>query len=51
MSVVFWVVTPCCVVGGYQRFGGSYRLHLQGDLDNHLQDRTAAQPRKQQSVS
>jgi len=28
---VFWVVTPCSVVG-YQRFGGPSRLHLQGEV-------------------
>jgi hypothetical protein len=27
---VFWVVTPCSVVVGYQRFGGPFYLHLQG---------------------
>jgi hypothetical protein len=27
-----WVVTPCYVVG-YQRFGGPYCLHLQGEVD------------------
>jgi hypothetical protein len=26
--VVFWVVTPCILVGGYQCFGGRYRLSL-----------------------
>jgi hypothetical protein len=25
-SAVFWVVTPCGLVGGYRRFGGVYRL-------------------------
>jgi hypothetical protein len=29
--MVFWVVTPCDFVGGYQRFGGTYRFHFQGD--------------------
>jgi hypothetical protein len=29
--VVFRVLTPCDLVGGYQCFGGTYRLHLQGD--------------------
>jgi hypothetical protein len=29
---VFWVVTPCYVVVGYQRFGGPCCLHLQGDV-------------------
>jgi hypothetical protein len=27
--VVFWVVTPGRLVGGYQRFEGTYRLYLQ----------------------
>jgi hypothetical protein len=26
---VFWGVTPCSVVVGYQRFGGPWCLHLQ----------------------
>jgi hypothetical protein len=31
MSIlVFWVVTPCGLIGRYQRFGGIYYLHLQG---------------------
>lgn len=30
MSImVFWVVTLCGLVGGYQRFGEKYRLFLQ----------------------
>jgi len=28
---IFWVVTPCGVVVGYQRFGGPLCLHLQGE--------------------
>jgi hypothetical protein len=28
--LVFWVATPCGLVGGYQRFGGTYCLYLQG---------------------
>jgi hypothetical protein len=28
MMVVFRVVTPCCLVYGYQRFGGIYLFHL-----------------------
>jgi hypothetical protein len=27
--LVFWVVTPCVLVGRYQRFGGTCCLHLQ----------------------
>jgi hypothetical protein len=26
---VFWVMTPCSLVGGCQRFGGTHCLHLQ----------------------
>jgi len=32
---VFWVVTPCIVVVGYQSFGGPCCLHLQGDGRQH----------------
>jgi len=28
--VVLWVIAPCSVVVGYQRFGVLYCLHLQG---------------------
>jgi hypothetical protein len=27
---IFWSITPCSPVGSYQRFGGTYHLHLQG---------------------
>jgi hypothetical protein len=33
--VVFWVVTPCGLIGGYQHFGGMYRLHPE-ELTRHL---------------
>jgi hypothetical protein len=33
---VFWVLTSCSVVVGYQRFGGSCRLHLQGEVSGVL---------------
>jgi len=29
---VFWVLTPCNVAVGYQRFGGACCLHLQGEV-------------------
>jgi hypothetical protein len=32
IQVVFWVVMPSSVVGGYQCFRGSWCLHLQGVL-------------------
>jgi hypothetical protein len=28
--LIFWAVTAYGLVGGYQRFGGTYCLHLQG---------------------
>jgi hypothetical protein len=28
--LVFWVVTPCGLTDGYQRFGGIYCRHFQG---------------------
>jgi hypothetical protein len=28
-TLVFWVVTPCGLVGRYQRFGGTHCHHLQ----------------------
>ena len=30
--MVFWVRKPCGLVYGYQRFGGTYCLHLQGKM-------------------
>jgi hypothetical protein len=29
---IFWVVTPCCFVDGYQRFGATFCLHIQGQI-------------------
>jgi hypothetical protein len=29
LMVVFWVVTPCGLVGGYQHFRGTYCLYIQ----------------------
>jgi hypothetical protein len=58
--LIFWVVKPCGLVGRYQRFGGTYCLHLQRwnhfspkDRDSmflrnvgiYLQALTALQPR------
>jgi hypothetical protein len=27
-NVLFWIVTPCSLIGGYGRFGGVYLLHF-----------------------
>jgi hypothetical protein len=29
-SIFFWDMTPCSALSGIRRFGGTYRLHLQG---------------------
>jgi hypothetical protein len=29
-STIFWDITPCGPLKGIRRFGGTYRLHLQG---------------------
>jgi hypothetical protein len=29
-SVIFWDMTPCSPLSCTRRFGGTYRLHLQG---------------------
>jgi hypothetical protein len=31
-SLAFWVVTPCGLVGRYQRFGGTYCRHHQDEV-------------------
>jgi len=44
---VFWVVTPCSAVVGYQCFGGPGYLHLQGEDEGILpQSYTASQSRR-----
>jgi hypothetical protein len=39
--VVFWVVTPCSFVCGYQCFGRTYRLHLQGEMEEIRSSKTS----------
>jgi hypothetical protein len=29
-SIIFWDMTPCSLLSCARRFGGTYRLHLQG---------------------
>jgi hypothetical protein len=31
-SIIFWDMTPCSPLNCTRRFGGTYRLHLQGQL-------------------
>jgi hypothetical protein len=33
-SIIFWDVTPCSLLSFNRRFGGTYRLHLQGRRNN-----------------
>jgi hypothetical protein len=34
-TAIFWVVTPCSMIGVYLGFGGTYRFHLQSQRVNH----------------
>jgi hypothetical protein len=33
-SIIFWDMTPCSLLSCNGRFGGTYRLHLQGRRNN-----------------
>jgi hypothetical protein len=51
--IVLWIMTPCSMVGGYQRFGGAYCLQLHsrkmeaewfsGNVGNQVQEQTVSQ--------
>jgi hypothetical protein len=45
MIIIFWEMTPC---GSYKdrRFGGSYRLHLQGARVGSYKSHTVSSPRR-----
>jgi hypothetical protein len=32
--IIFWDMTPCSLLSCNRRFGGTYRLHLQGGRNN-----------------
>jgi hypothetical protein len=58
-TLVFWVVTPCRLVGRYQNFGGTYCLHLSPEDEGsmffrnvgiYLQVHTALQPWRPTSI-
>jgi hypothetical protein len=34
-SIIFWDVTPCSLLRCNRRFGGTYRLHIQGRRSKH----------------
>jgi len=46
LSRVFWIVTPCRFVVGYQRFRGSCCLHIQVKVGILPQHYTVSQPRR-----
>lgn len=50
--LVIWIVTPYELVRNH-RFGGTYRLHLQGlnIVSTYLQDRTHLYPKRPTSAS
>jgi hypothetical protein len=49
MIIIFWEMTPC---GSYKnrRFGGSYRLHLQGERDEQVQSETVSSNLRQYNM-
>jgi hypothetical protein len=42
-SIIFWDVTPCSLLRCNRRFGGTYRLHLQGRRKNCQQEPASKQ--------
>jgi hypothetical protein len=41
-SIIFWDMTPCSPLSFTRRFGGTYRLHLQGRRIVHVASRPPA---------
>jgi hypothetical protein len=41
-SIIFWDVTPCSLLSFNRRFGGTYRLHLQGRRNNFSKTQQAS---------
>jgi hypothetical protein len=41
-SISFWNVTPCSLLSCNRRFGGTYRLHLQGRRNNFSKNQQAS---------
>jgi hypothetical protein len=37
-SIIFWDVTPCSLLSCNRRFGKTYRLHLQGRIQQEPDD-------------
>jgi hypothetical protein len=40
-SIIFWNMTPCSLLSFNRRFGGAYRLHLQGGSTNLMKSHSA----------
>jgi hypothetical protein len=40
--IIFWDVTPCSLLSCNRRFGGTYRLHLQGRSNNFSKNQQAS---------
>jgi hypothetical protein len=41
-SCIFWYITPCSPLKGNRRFGGTYRLHLQGRIISQARNQCEA---------
>jgi hypothetical protein len=45
-SIIFWDMTPCSLLSCNQRFGGTYRLHLQGRRNNSARTSKLVPPKR-----
>jgi hypothetical protein len=43
-SIIFWDMTPCSLLGFNRRFGGTYRLQLQGRRNRFSKPASSAEP-------
>jgi hypothetical protein len=41
-SIIFWDMTPCSLLSSNLRFGGTYRLHLQGRRNKFSKNQQAS---------
>jgi hypothetical protein len=41
-SIIFWDMMPCGLLSCNQRFGGTYRIHLQGRRNNFSKNQQAS---------
>jgi hypothetical protein len=50
-SIIFWDMTPCSPLSFNRRFGGSYRLHLQGRRNRFIKTSKQAGGKQNEPIS